>query len=82
MNFGLLNSLMLLGAKAGVQVAVATPPELAPDPAIVKRASEADEGSVVVTTDPLEAAQGAPGQGVPELPRRPRTTSRSRAPTC
>jgi ornithine carbamoyltransferase len=49
------NSLMLLGATAGLQVAVATPAELAPDPAIVERAG----GGVLVTTDPAEAADGA-----------------------
>ena len=49
------NSLMLLGAKAGLTVAVATPGELAPDPAIVERAGE----NVTVTTDPAEAADGA-----------------------
>jgi ornithine carbamoyltransferase len=49
------NSLMLLGAKAGMQVAVATPPELAPDPALVARAGDA----VTVTTDPAAAADGA-----------------------
>jgi ornithine carbamoyltransferase len=53
------NSLMLLGAKAGVHVAVASPPELAPDSAIVERARAAGEGSVLVTKDPLEAAEGA-----------------------
>jgi ornithine carbamoyltransferase len=49
------NSLMLVGARAGLQVAVATPPELAPDPAVVERAGDA----VTVTTDPAEAADGA-----------------------
>jgi ornithine carbamoyltransferase len=49
------NSLMLLGATAGLQVAVATPAELAPDPAVVERAGDA----VTVTTDPAEAAAGA-----------------------
>jgi ornithine carbamoyltransferase len=49
------NSLMLLGAKAGLHVAVATPPELAPDPAVVERAGD----RVHVTTDPAEAADGA-----------------------
>ena len=52
------NSLMLLGAKAGMEVAVATPSELAPNHQIVARAATGD-GSVLVTTDPLEAAQGA-----------------------
>ena len=49
------NSLMLIGAKAGLEVAVATPAELAPDPAIVERAGERAH----VTTDPAEAADGA-----------------------
>jgi ornithine carbamoyltransferase len=49
------HSLMLLGAKAGLQVAVATPAELAPDPAIVERAG----ANVTVTTDPAEAADRA-----------------------
>jgi ornithine carbamoyltransferase len=48
------NSLMLLGTKAGMQVAVACPAELAPDPGLVARA-----GDVLVTQDPAEAAQGA-----------------------
>jgi ornithine carbamoyltransferase len=49
------NSLMLVGAKAGLQVAVATPAELAPDPAVVERAGDA----VTLTSDPAEAADGA-----------------------
>jgi ornithine carbamoyltransferase len=49
------HSLMLLGARAGMRVAVACPAELAPDPAVVERAGEA----VVVTQDPAEAADGA-----------------------
>ncbi|MEX0992787.1 MAG: ornithine carbamoyltransferase [Solirubrobacterales bacterium] len=49
------NSLMLLGAAAGVQVAVATPPELRPDEAIVARAGS----SVELGDDPLAAAAGA-----------------------
>jgi ornithine carbamoyltransferase len=55
------HSLMLLGAKAGVEVAVATPPELAPDPGVVERAAAgaADGGSASVTTDPHAAAAGA-----------------------
>jgi ornithine carbamoyltransferase len=48
------HSLMLLGTKAGMQVAVATPAELAPDPAIAERA-----GDVLITDDPAEAAAGA-----------------------
>jgi ornithine carbamoyltransferase len=51
------HSLMLLGAKAGVEVAVATPPDLAPDPAVVERAQAL--GTVSVTDDPREAAAGA-----------------------
>jgi ornithine carbamoyltransferase len=49
------NSLMLLGALAGVEVAVATPGELAPDAELVASLN----GNVSVTTDPAEAAAGA-----------------------
>jgi ornithine carbamoyltransferase len=49
------NSLMLLGALAGVQVVVATPPELSPDDELVASL----DGSVSVTSDPAEAAAGA-----------------------
>lgn len=54
-------SLMLLGARAGVEVAVATPEELAPAPETVRAARQAAAGggSVAVTTDPAEAARGA-----------------------
>ena len=47
------HSLMLLGARAGVEVVAATPPELAPDEAIV--AAAGDLASVV--EDPAEAAR-------------------------
>jgi ornithine carbamoyltransferase len=49
------NSLMLLGAAVGVEVAVATPPGLRPDAAIVAEAGN----SVTLTDDPRVAAQGA-----------------------
>jgi ornithine carbamoyltransferase len=49
------SSLMLLGAKAGVEVAVATPPELRPDEALTASLN----GEVSVTADPAEAAAGA-----------------------
>jgi ornithine carbamoyltransferase len=49
------NSLMLLGAKAGVEVAVATPAELRPDDSLVASLN----GKVTLTTDPAEAASGA-----------------------
>jgi ornithine carbamoyltransferase len=49
------NSLMLVGSRAGVSVAVATPPELAPDPGVVA----ASTNGVEVTTDPRAAASGA-----------------------
>jgi ornithine carbamoyltransferase len=52
------NSLMILGAKAGVEVVVATPPELAPDPRVVAAAGS-NGGRVRVTSDPREAAAGA-----------------------
>jgi ornithine carbamoyltransferase len=49
------NSLMLLGALAGVRVAVATPSELRPDANLVASLN----GGVSVTEDPAEAAAGA-----------------------
>jgi ornithine carbamoyltransferase len=49
------HSLMLLGARAGVEVAVATPKELAPD----RRVLQAADGGVSLGTDPAEAAAGA-----------------------
>jgi ornithine carbamoyltransferase len=49
------NSLMLLGARAGIQVAVSTPTKLRPDPALVEAAGE----SVELTDDPRAAAKDA-----------------------
>jgi ornithine carbamoyltransferase len=49
------NSLMLLGALAGVQVAVATPEELRPD----QKLAASLNGKVSLTADPDEAAAGA-----------------------
>jgi ornithine carbamoyltransferase len=49
------NSLMLLGALAGVKVAVATPDELKPDQELAASLN----GRVVLTADPAEAAAGA-----------------------
>jgi ornithine carbamoyltransferase len=49
------NSLVLLGASVGVEVAVACPPGHEPDPAIVERAGDL----VTVGHDPREAAAGA-----------------------
>jgi ornithine carbamoyltransferase len=51
----MVTSLMLLGAKAGVHVAVATPPELRPDEAVTASL----DGRVSLTGDPAEAAAGA-----------------------
>lgn len=55
------HSLLLMGARAGVEVVVAAPPELAPDPEVVRRAQEeaAGGGSAAVTGDPRAAAEGA-----------------------
>ncbi|MBX5468453.1 MAG: ornithine carbamoyltransferase [Thermoleophilaceae bacterium] len=55
------HSLMVLGALAGLEVVVAAPPELAPDPAVARLAESvaADGGSVTVTHDPAAAAAGA-----------------------
>jgi len=55
------HSLMVLGARAGLHVAVATPAELAPARKVVElaRAGAAAGGSVTVTVNPVEAAEGA-----------------------
>ena len=53
------NSLMVLGAKAGLEVVVATPPQLAPHPLVGQVAGAAGPGSVTLTSDPAAAAQGA-----------------------
>src|SRR3954454_5013046 len=49
------NSLMLLGALAGVQLAVATPDELQPDEELASSLN----GKVALTADPAEAAADA-----------------------
>ena len=49
------NSLMLLGAAAGLQVAVATPDELKPD----QELAASLDGEVSLTADPAEAVAGA-----------------------
>ena len=51
------HSLLLLGALAGVDVRVATPPGLRPAPEVVERA--ASVGDVRVTDEPAEAVEGA-----------------------
>jgi ornithine carbamoyltransferase len=55
------HSLMEAGALMGMEVVVASPPELSPDPGIAAAAAAAAEGrgSVRVVTDPLEAVDGA-----------------------
>jgi len=55
------HSLMVLGAKAGLEVAVATPAELSPHPLVAQVAGARGHGSgrVTVTTDPEGAATGA-----------------------
>ncbi len=56
------HSLLLAGAKVGMQVRVATPPGFEPIPQVVKRAAEiAAEtgGSVELLHDPVDAAAGA-----------------------
>jgi ornithine carbamoyltransferase len=53
------HSLMVLGAAAGVEVAVATPVELAPHPLVAQVAGAAGTGSVSLTQDAEAAAAGA-----------------------
>jgi ornithine carbamoyltransferase len=49
------HSLMVLGAKAGMEVVVATPAELAPSDAVLRSV----DGAVSVTEDPAAASSGA-----------------------
>jgi ornithine carbamoyltransferase len=49
------HSLMVLGAKAGMEVVVATPAELAPSDAVLRSV----DGAVSVTDDPAAASNGA-----------------------
>src|SRR5438132_14435961 len=49
------HSLMVLGAKAGMEVVVATPAELAPSEAVLRSVN----GAVSVTDDPAAASKGA-----------------------
>ncbi len=55
------SSLMTLGAAAGLEIAVATPPALAPAEEVVRQAEAgaAPDGSLTLTDDPEAAAQGA-----------------------
>jgi ornithine carbamoyltransferase len=53
------HSLMVLGARAGMEVAVATPTELSPHPLVAQVAGARGGGRVTVTTDPESAATGA-----------------------
>jgi ornithine carbamoyltransferase len=55
------HSLMVLGAKAGLEVVVATPADLAPHPLVaqVAGAVAVNGGSVAMTTDPAAASAGA-----------------------
>ncbi len=53
------HSLMVLGAKAGLEVVVATPADLAPHPLVSQVAGADGPGRVTVTTDAKSAAEGA-----------------------
>ena len=57
-----LHSLLLAGAKLGVNIVVASPRELRPDPRILKAAEEAaaaSGASIEFTENPVEAVRGA-----------------------
>ncbi len=57
-----LHSLLVAGAKLGVDIVVASPRQLRPDESILRAALEAAEESgseIVFTEDPLEAVRGA-----------------------
>jgi ornithine carbamoyltransferase len=56
------HSLLEAGALAGMDIAVAAPGDLAPDPAIVEEAAllaRENGGSILITEDPVQAAAGA-----------------------
>lgn len=53
------HSLMIGGAKMGLEVAVASPPGYAPDNKVVEMAGSAGEGIISLTTDPREAVENA-----------------------
>jgi ornithine carbamoyltransferase len=55
------HSLMVLGARAGLHVAIASPPELAPSREVAElaRAGACNGGSVSVSDNPVEAAEDA-----------------------
>jgi ornithine carbamoyltransferase len=56
------HSLVRIAGRFGMEARVATPPGYEPDPAVVEHArvdAEGNGGSVVVTNDPREAADGA-----------------------
>lgn len=53
------HSLMLLAPRLGVNVTVATPEELSPDPEIVKRAKESGGNLVVMVHDPADGVRDA-----------------------
>ena len=53
------NSYLLAGAMAGMNVAIAAPPNYQPDEKVVARARELATGEILVTADPVEAVSGA-----------------------
>jgi ornithine carbamoyltransferase len=56
------HSLLRLGARFGMHVTVACPPGYEPDAGVIAAAradAEASDGSIVLTSDPLEGAEGA-----------------------
>ncbi|MBQ1923327.1 MAG: ornithine carbamoyltransferase [Lachnospiraceae bacterium] len=61
-RYNTADSLMVLGAKLGMHVTLASDEAYFPDPELVKTCSEIAEengGSITLTTDPEEAAKGA-----------------------
>ena len=57
-----LHSLLIVGAKLGMHVTVATPPQLQPHPKVMKVVEEAarESGAVIeIIEDPIEAVRGA-----------------------
>ncbi len=61
-NDNVLHSLLIAGAKLGVNIRVASPPQLRPDPQILEKARKEAEytgAAIEIMEDPVEAVRGA-----------------------
>ncbi len=61
-NDNVLHSLLIAGAKLGVNIRIASPPQLRPDPQILEKARKEAEytgAAIEIMEDPVEAVRGA-----------------------